>query len=346
MHQSHNIPWHILCKHIKVFEVSEDSLASSSMTTTAIRCGYDGTPLRKLVLLYRRDLPEECKELRHFATAFARTIKEFSQAERRKYPSAEKLKQEIADGEETIFPEDFITRFEAKYGALDDDPQGRRRLERYRLLGHEDKDLRTMQLPYWKANVHNGGPLHRHMHFAGYIKVLLEFGELHTPLRLAHVPEIPLATLRSYGQSHQMGFLAAAELALTIYIWLNVVAAYPNQKLIEDETYVNTLFHLKIWNWHIGHRDYNAQCVPHQRIWGWPQDTGVAIFSKGANEVHDYLAYCFRILYMYDVLATEIGVEEDWRQRIEFTLDSCFRFKLYNHFYKPQYQLKPGSLRT
>ena len=70
MHQSHNLPWHLLAQHLHLY------------TPKGV------TPPAKQDL-YPSGLPREGTDVEHFARKFAAMIREFAVTERKKYPSAE-----------------------------------------------------------------------------------------------------------------------------------------------------------------------------------------------------------------------------------------------------------------
>lgn len=124
------------------------------------------------------------------------------------------------------------------------------------------------------------------------------------------------------------GWRAVGRMALAFYLLVNTIMAVPG--LLQPDAAGGGLVAWKRWNemrWWF--RDPigtgNAHMLPHEEFWravGLPEEcfqyscTTIELASvdlfKDMARVQDYLKHCWRLMYGYDMLMRECGMEPDW----------------------------------
>ncbi|KAH6883646.1 hypothetical protein BKA70DRAFT_169972 [Coprinopsis sp. MPI-PUGE-AT-0042] len=291
MHQSHNIPWSIFNEHTKFV-------------------AHDPAFFNRPPQLVSRGKPGEAKALNHFVRTFTAVMEEFSATERKKYPPPSEFK----------FPTTgklFIDDLKAKYPEyLNDDNQ---RIEYWierRYPGYVEGESR-----YDTSNAK----------LAEVVKVLMTENEMETLLMLANHPQIPLYTLCNLHWGHHFGFSRVMESALDSYLFFNITSATGDlangnwRQMRWFESLLSTSTHSM---------DFPAQQIPHKRFfalpdhdsWAWdggkplPETKVVRDLNQDYKALHEYLKLNFELLYRYNMLLRELGVESPWQGEITRSL--------------------------
>ncbi|KAF7367288.1 hypothetical protein MSAN_00790800 [Mycena sanguinolenta] len=272
MHQSHNIAW--------------DSLASNLVFISENRAI---TPRPRRTDFFPRGLPSQANSLNHFARTLATTIRTFSDTERAKYPA-----HYDAPLTGKVFPDTTLSR--------------------YSNLPYPSVTPRNQWLENW---IERAGPDIEYTtsqgDLADVVKVLLAENQLDQLLMLAQHPRVPLHRLHYLSWGHSFGWDHAMQWALDAYLFFNVLLSKP--ELHADGRY-KSLHSYRIVRGLTASMDYDAQSFPHQEFFFGEVGHNGPIENldplADSEKLHEYLKMCFRILYRYDMLARECGVDVDW----------------------------------
>jgi len=282
MHQSHNIPWHLITPN---FEFKENDKSFTPPFTG----------------LLPKDNPNTLQEIKHFIRKFAQAIRTFSDTERAKYPD-QKLQSE---------GDVFSDELKKKYPEYLNDTNQR--------------------IEYWIKSMHREPGVYYHSteneDLADVIKILLYENELPILIMIAHHPNIPIARLREIGY-YNTGISRVMDSALRAYLYLNVAEAtntLTNGKYTHSLEYGYMLTEVATMNYQ------SAQEIPHHQFlrscgvydqgfigikgkeWEWARDLYV---HKDFGLLKEYLKTLFALLYRYDLLLRECGIEPRWELEI------------------------------
>lgn len=240
--------------------------------------------------------PTQSNELNHFARKLISTIHEFAVTERKKYPSAQELMPPV-DG--MVFSDELREKY----------PQY--------------LDSRNQKLDFWTRsadyNTSNGD-------LADVVKILIHENQMQTLLMLANHPLIPLHTLKFLSWGHEFGFHRIVETALGPYIFWNLMA-------VTGQLASGLYKHLKTYQLVVRDTtmimDFEAQQIPHWEFYGLES----GLDDKHAPTVeparlHEYLKHLFCLLYRYDMLLSECGVDPAWIREMGYTFSSYFSIGL------------------
>jgi hypothetical protein len=244
-----------------------------------------------------RKLLQQTNELRYFVQAFSRTIDAFSRTERAKYPTSFSAP---ASGQ--VFTDDL----------RDKHPQ---------FLNEENQ-----RIEYWisSAKPHNSYTS-SDGDFADVVKILLHENQLSTLLMLAQHPDIPLHRLYSLSWGHHFGFSRTAESSLRAYIFFNLVAA---MNILDDGKYQKADQYPRLVRYLSCSMDYDGQQVPHRmmffdeyRVPGGKLDPSPAV-HQDLPRLRQYMKDLFAMLYRFDVIMRECGLDPKWDNEIESSFET------------------------
>jgi len=296
MHQGHNIPWDLISSNFKF--VRDDKRFTP--------------PLTGLVGL---DKPHAQNELKHLIQKIIRTILTFSETERKKYPQSF---VPLLTG--TLFSDELRDRY-PKY--LNERNQ---RVEYW--LQKPNKSDPDLAQPRYES--YDG----RHAELADVVKVLLHENEMTSLLMLAQHPRVPIRALTYLPFSYQFGFSRAMESALVSYIFFNTAAAMDileNGAYMDMNEYKTMVMRTMTFNDRPDLQPENPlqlffqQCgMTSGSYHNESQGRDMAVDGDyGRLQVRDHLKLLFALLYRYDLLLRECGLEPKW----ENELVSLFPFR-------------------
>ncbi|KAF8072046.1 hypothetical protein FPV67DRAFT_1447486 [Lyophyllum atratum] len=243
--------------------------------------------------LFPRNLSTQAQTLNHFVRILHKTITAFSETER------------------------------AKYGASFDAPtSGNLFSDELRDRYPEYLDEKNQRIENWIErakcyyNPPNLGYTTSQADLAEVVKILIAENQLETLLMLAHHPEIPLGTLRHLSWGHHFGFSRVMESALQAYVLLNLFAA---AGLLERGEYLETWEYKLMVRTSTQSMDYPAQQLPHREyLKALPKDTASTMpeVHRDFARLQEYLKTIFCLLYRYDVVVRECGLDPQWEGEI------------------------------
>ncbi|KAF3013868.1 hypothetical protein E8E15_004127 [Penicillium rubens] len=269
MHLDHKIPWNTVSSHFAFIK---------------------GNPCirERDFIIHDRLADRQSPEFNHFTRTLISTIEEFSTTERAKYPRPDALPTSGPLYDSSILP------------TIE---------ETYHLGPHETNSAVSNPLceefqdvNYWI----NEAPYSTSTaYLADAVKMLIISNEMLALLRLANHKDIPLADLNNLGWGHSFGVTHVADVALEIYMLLNISAS------VKANAKPGSV---------------NAQNIPHRLFWnakGIPSSFGIPSWDplglgsdEERREMNDYLKMCFELLYRYDLLMREMGRDPEWKGRI------------------------------
>lgn len=267
MHQSHNIPWHLIPSNL--FFVTQDKHYTPPKT------GF--VPV---------ETPNSTRSLRHLASKLLVTIHTFAGTERQKYPA-------------NIPP--------MHTGPLFSDAL----MEKYpHYLTTEVQQVETW-IERFKRR-----PTGPHGDLMDVVNVLLaEPSELPTLLMLAQHPLIHMKALYYHSWGHHFGFCRTREAALASYVFFNAIEAAGK---LTDGTYALDTQYASLVAELTYRMDFSAQQIPHAKFFSDAGELhdGKVVIHKDYERLQCYLKDVFAVLYRYDVLAGECGIEVNWLEEI------------------------------
>ncbi|RXW14214.1 hypothetical protein EST38_g11637 [Candolleomyces aberdarensis] len=171
---------------------------------------------------------------------------------------------------------------------------------------------------------------------------------LETLLKLANLPSVPLGTLHYLSWGHHFGWSRVMESALRAYILLNLIFAVSSEsdkahnELMVKGGYREIGSYKGMIRGETWSMDYPAQQVPHKRFWEACRDIEVASLSGSPSShgssnstksgrlgedfvplmhldmhhLNEYLKLNFALLYKYDMVLRECGMEPEWEREI------------------------------
>jgi hypothetical protein len=275
MHQSHNIPWHLISSN---FEFKEND-----RRFTPPRTG-----------LVSKDNPNASQELNHFIRKFAQAIRTFSETERAKYPDQKLLYEGnvFSDELKMKYP-DYLndTNQRIQYWMRPANPPS---MEYHPIYGHDiNSDIGDI------------------------VKILLYENELAILIMMAHHPNIPIARLNRFFGSPHTGFCRLMETALRAYLYFNSAEAtntFANGEYTRADEYQQfTLYERILGNYH--HVLLSCDVYDQKFIDDNPWVFDIHL-QKDLGFLKEYIKTLFAILYRYDLLLRECGIEPGWETEI------------------------------
>ncbi|CAO3574649.1 unnamed protein product [Mortierella alpina] len=311
MHLDHAIPWKTISRH---FSVRENNKLSSERLVT-----IDFSP---------RNQPHQKEELLYFSNALANTIQEFSTTERLKYPN--KFPVESTG---KVFSDELLQ----KRLALD---------EGWATDGATYLTAQNQRLEFWiqcarAGQEHDPETRPRPIRFttddmdlADAAKILIVENDLTAVLTLAHHPLIPFGDLIFLSWGHSFGIDRLVDYCLCPYIYLNILAEFP--EWCQDEKYRKLHAFQSLERWITCDCDGDAQMGMHRWFYrdrkakesqtlnqpwpfAWSRYESRDIFAD-MGRMKEYLKLCFAVLYRCDLVLRECGREIDWAGEIAAAL--------------------------
>ncbi|OQE18021.1 hypothetical protein PENFLA_c022G05984 [Penicillium flavigenum] len=294
MHLDHKIPWNTVSSH---FAFVKDN--------PCIR-EHD-------FIIHDRLADRQSPEFNHFTRTLISTIEEFSTTERAKYPRPAALPTSGPLYDSSILP-----TIEEKYHLGPHETNSA--VSNPLCEEFQDVDYWVNEAPYSTSTAY----------LADAVKMLIISNEMLALLRLANHKKIPLADLNHLSWGHSFGVTHVADVALEIYMLLNIAASV---KANAKPGSVNDTGHLtetqpfrRFIGWGLADFDYPAQNIPHRLFWnakGIPGSSGIPSWdplSLGSDDerrgMKDYVKMCFELLYRYDLLMREMGRDPEWKEKI------------------------------
>lgn len=160
--------------------------------------------------------------------------------------------------------------------------------------------------------------------------MLIISNEMLALLRLANHEKIPLMDLNHLSWGHSFGVTHVADVALEIYMLLNIAASVKaNAKpgsANETGCLTETRRFRSFASWGLGDFDFPAQDIPHRLFWNTKCITDGLEFSTWdplrlesddeRREMKECSKMCFELLYRYDLLLKEMGGDPEWKEKI------------------------------
>ncbi|KAH2920767.1 hypothetical protein KXW25_003033 [Aspergillus fumigatus] len=249
----------------------------------------------------------------HFTQTLISTIEEFSATERAKYPPPAALPKSGP-----LYDAAILSSIEEKYHL---GPHATNSAVSNPLSEEfQDVDYWISQAPYSTATAH----------LADAVKMLIISNEMLALLRLANHEKIPLMDLNHLSWGHSFGVTHVADVALEIYMLLNIAASVKaNAKpgsANETGCLTETRRFRSFASWGLGDFDFPAQDIPHRLFWNTKCITDGLEFSTWdplrlesddeRREMKEYSKMCFELLYRYDLLLKEMGGDPEWKEEI------------------------------
>ncbi|KAF8959221.1 hypothetical protein BDZ97DRAFT_1838679 [Flammula alnicola] len=242
------------------------------------------TPVRSGLVPKENANPSQ--QLKHFVKKFVETIRVFSETERKKYPPKF---PPLSTG--NVFSDELREK-------------------------HPDYlNERNQRIEYWierfEARSING-------ELMDIVNILLYENEMSTLLMLAQHPQIRMAQLHYYSWGHHFGFRRTKESAVRSYLFFNAAEAtgsLENGDYALSSEYASLIFELS------HSMEYSAQQVSHiaflRKCDAYDKkDASDARVHKDYGLLQEYLKTLFALMYRYDVLARESGVDPTWEEEI------------------------------
>ena len=329
MHQSHNIPWHLLAAHFEHRLTYCNRQKNPHSHNFYINSNHNNNTNCPFVHLRPFEKPTQTSDLVFFCARFIRALTAFSTTARAKH---------LLDSDNPLISTDrlLLTAFRkrdenhARYAGMS--------VDRYR----EALDAGDLPMRKW---LHGDGPVP--VIYASFeagadvTKALLDEGcggeqrggeeEMGWEILLRMVREekrmgagMVLGSV-TYGQSHQQGWRVVGEMALEGYMLVNTIMDVPG--LMQDEGGVVAWKRWdRIRSWcHCFAKDNNTQMLPHAEFWRAVGVLEEDCFSEVNDEkmasvdlfqdmdrVQEYLKKCWRLMYGCDLLMKECGIDPDW----------------------------------
>lgn len=294
MHQDHNIPWRTLASY---FSVMEDP-----------RRRYPDTPpdFRPL------ERPDRAKVFTYFSNALIKSIHEFADTERGKYPSEFQARRTG-----NVFSSEVIEKcsrysFHSTRACLDDTNQ---------------------KLEYWISRVKhadNQAPRYygQDRDLATVTKILIAEDEMLPVLELASHPSVPLETLYQPDRPN-CGWNQLAKYTLQVYIYINILAEFP--EYCQGRYYTNLRSFQRVMQKamcnlepeELFHYSYLG-ALDEKGVWR-PLDYRSLHYNEldifgDMKRLKEYLKACFAVLYRTEMMARECGKAIPWQNLVEIAL--------------------------
>jgi hypothetical protein len=282
MHQEHNLPWNTVASHLEFV--------------------YDNphyTPRKTGLFANRVTSATQDKDTIFFLRNLTSTISRFSHTERGKYPTQAYTLPMSGD----LFPDEMCEKYPDYLN------KGNQKIESWIGLARRDDQSIPPTLYYDTS----------HANLAEAVKILISENHIATLLMLAQHPLIPLHSLRNLSWGHHFGFSRVMEAALRTYLFFNVHAAVGslnNGNYMHSQEYSSMLYELT------RDFDYPAQQLPHREFFGQGGEVGAHLppVHEDLAALREYIKMLFELLYRYDVVVRECGVDPDWESSIAHNL--------------------------
>ncbi|KAF8657982.1 hypothetical protein AX16_002142 [Volvariella volvacea WC 439] len=334
MHQEHNIAWNKLASNI--------TFISNNPHYTPRRSDF-----------FPKNLPSQTKDLDFFVNTITKTITVFSQFEREKYPSAEEIVEKYSrDGRAAfptsgkLYPDELLRKYPEYLNEVNQKIefwidqakveynltvayQARQYEEACDIPGIDPPSPAPPPDPFVDYSTRHGG-------LADVVKILIQENQLETLLTLAHHPEIPIARLHHLSWGHHFGWSRVMEACIASYVYFNVLVATGvlyRERGKDSEfdggrsqgkggVYKESSFYQRLLRMLTMSMDYPAQQLPHRAFFGETQEQQRKIdLARDYEKLHQYLKDIFAMLYRYDVVAKECGIDSvDWRRKIVYVV--------------------------
>ncbi|PKX90116.1 uncharacterized protein P174DRAFT_412857 [Aspergillus novofumigatus IBT 16806] len=294
MHLDHKLPWNTVSAHFAFIK--------------------DNPYIRKNdFVIHDRLADRQSAELNHFMQTLISTIEEFSATERAKYPPPAALPKSGPLYDSSILPS-----IEKKYHL---GPHTTNSAVSNPLCEEfQDVDYWISQAPYSTSTAA----------LADAVKMLIISNEMLAVLRLANHEKIPLGDLNHLSWGHSFGVTHVADVALEIYMLLNIAASVKDNakpgSTNDTGCLTETRPFRRFTGWGLGDFDFPAQNIPHRSFWNAKGIAHGLKFSSwdplslGSDnerkEMKEYLKMCFELLYRYDLLMKEMGRDPEWKEKI------------------------------
>ncbi|KAF8946756.1 hypothetical protein BGZ47_011500 [Haplosporangium gracile] len=299
MHLDHAIPWNTISKLFSVRQNDEPSWPWKGMERIFTD---DLNPCKK---------PSQDNELLYLSNAIAHAIQEFSATERKKYPV-----QFPAESSGQLFSNELLQKClasaheYANYGVTELYLTGQnQRLEYWirRAGAAYERELDTWYLPSKVLfSCHD-------LDLADAVKILIIENDMSAVLALACHPLIPLKDLDSIGWGHSFGINRLVDYCLRPYIYLNILAEFP--EWCQNEKYRKLKAFQRLERLMTSSCDGDGQMPMHRSFFGDPNKEGQFVprdIFADMGRMKEYLKLCFAVLYRYDMVAKEYGREPNW----------------------------------
>lgn len=180
------------------------------------------------------------------------------------------------------------------------------------------------------------------------IKLLIVENEMETLLMLAHHPKIPINSLHYMSHGHSFGWNRLQDYALQAYIFFSIIASKP--ELIEGGKYEEMESYKYVVNHLTNTCDGDGQTIPHrefllrpiagktvQEVSDMTMDEAFIEVFEDLELVQENLKKIFSLLYRYEMLVRECGLDPHWEREISRTMWFLWRTKpvmLFGQFHR------------
>ncbi|KAK7972539.1 hypothetical protein PG988_006673 [Apiospora saccharicola] len=349
-HQAHALPWNTLAKHYK-YKVS-----------------YVHEPQRKDI--FPAEKGSDSKEIDYFCRALAQRVQEFAETERAKYRPQAEFQDRAKGWTKSVVPSSSSSHTPSSGGKTET-----------RMVIPEELEERYFEegrgkngLPSRVAAMHCGGlqdlskwtegPWGSKTFHADAIKVMmmeaagtppaicaapghaaLKERVMESLLLVANKPEADLLVFLDRQRGHRHPVCAAAEEAIRVYLYLNLLVVMHEKgdsdvcDYVRDEStgeeitgrrnYMDLKSYRRLLNSAAGEYDGDAHNLVHwdyfytrgEDDWNRDESKDVLADMEGLKE---YLKGVWRILVVYDLLAREAGADPALEEMCRTTLDISF----------------------
>jgi hypothetical protein len=166
---------------------------------------------------------------------------------------------------------------------------------------------------------------------------------------LAHHPKIPIDSLHLMSHGHSFVWNRLQDYTLQAYIFFHVVACKP--ELIEGGKYKEIESYLYVVNFLTNTCDGNAQTILHREFLLRPvsDKTRQGVLNRTMDEefievfedpklLQGYLKKLFSLLYRYEMLVRECGLDPQWEPQISHAMWNLWSTKpvvLFGQLWEP-----------
>ncbi|KAG0077361.1 hypothetical protein BGZ90_007316, partial [Linnemannia elongata] len=145
------------------------------------------------------------------------------------------------------------------------------------------------------------------------VKILIIENDMSAVLTLARHPLIPLDNLDSIGWGHSFGIDHLGEYCLQSYVYLNILAEFP--EWCQNEKYRKLGAFQQLERRITTTCDGDGQMPMHRSFYYDLNKEGQFVARDifgDMGRMKEYLKRCFAVIYRYDMVAKEYGREVDW----------------------------------
>jgi len=283
MHQEHNIPWNTVASHLEFV--------------------YDNphyTPRKTGLFSKRVTSATQEKDTDYFLRNLTSTISRFSHTERGKYPTRAHTTLPMSGD---LFPDEMCEKYPNYLNKKN------QKIESWIGLARRYDHTIPPTLYYDTS----------HANLAEAVKILISENHLAPLLMLAQHPLIPLHSLRNLSWGHHFGFSRVMEAALGAYLFFNVHAAVGS---LNNGNYMHSQEYSLMLNELTRDFDYPAQQLPHREFFAKGGEVGAQLptVHKDYAALRGYIKMLFELLYRYDVVVRECGVDPEWESNVTHNL--------------------------